>query len=66
MSWSLTCEAFFYAVFPLLHVFPRRLGSRALVGVLAAAALLGAPAPVGGPPRLPGLDPDSNPVAWPC
>ncbi|GAQ53325.1 acyltransferase [Streptomyces sp. LBUM 1476] len=40
VSWSLTCEAFFYAVFPLLHVFLRRLGSRALVGVMAAAALL--------------------------
>ncbi|MFM9615051.1 acyltransferase family protein [Streptomyces niveiscabiei] len=40
VSWSLTCEAFFYAVFPLLHLLLRRLGSRALAGALTAAALL--------------------------
>ena len=28
VSWSLSCEAFFYAIFPLLMVLARRLGAR--------------------------------------
>jgi peptidoglycan/LPS O-acetylase OafA/YrhL len=40
VSWSLTCEAFFYAVFPALHAILRRLGPRALTGVVAANVVL--------------------------
>lgn len=41
VSWSLACEAFFYAAFPLLYLLLRRLGARgsALLGGLAAAAV---------------------------
>jgi peptidoglycan/LPS O-acetylase OafA/YrhL len=38
VSWSLACEAFFYATFPALSWVLRRLGHRALT-VLAAAAV---------------------------
>ncbi|MGW0883451.1 acyltransferase family protein [Streptomyces sp. NPDC002671] len=42
VSWSLACEAFFYASFPLLFLMLRRLGARgsAAVGALAVAAVL--------------------------
>ncbi|GAA3846955.1 acyltransferase [Streptomyces coacervatus] len=42
VSWSLACEAFFYAVFPLLALLLRRLGARgsaALAGVSVLAVL---------------------------
>ncbi|MFH9657167.1 acyltransferase family protein [Streptomyces sp. NPDC017248] len=41
VSWSLACEAFFYAAFPLLYLLLRRLGARgsALLGGLAAVAV---------------------------
>jgi peptidoglycan/LPS O-acetylase OafA/YrhL len=37
VSWSLACEAFFYATFPALAWVLRRLGHRALTAVAAAA-----------------------------
>jgi peptidoglycan/LPS O-acetylase OafA/YrhL len=43
VSWSLACEAFFYAVFPLLALLLRRLGARgsaALAGVSMLAVLV--------------------------
>ncbi|WP_432020897.1 acyltransferase family protein [Streptomyces sp. 1222.5] len=42
VSWSLTCEAFFYAAFPLLILVLRRLGPRGAValGGLSMAAVL--------------------------
>ncbi|MEU6671957.1 acyltransferase [Streptomyces sp. NPDC046727] len=43
VSWSLACEAFFYAAFPLLILVLRRLGARgstALGGLSAAAVLV--------------------------
>ncbi|MFF7969897.1 acyltransferase family protein [Streptomyces sp. NPDC007905] len=43
VSWSLACEAFFYAVFPLLILLLRRLGARgatALGGVSVVAVLV--------------------------
>lgn len=39
VSWSLACEAFFYAAFPLLALVLRRLGARGSA-VLAAASVL--------------------------
>jgi peptidoglycan/LPS O-acetylase OafA/YrhL len=39
VSWSLACEAFFYAVFPLLALLLRRLGPRGS-GALAGASVL--------------------------
>jgi peptidoglycan/LPS O-acetylase OafA/YrhL len=39
VSWSLACEAFFYAVFPLIFVWLRRLGHRAIWGVAAFSVL---------------------------
>ncbi|NDK27108.1 acyltransferase [Streptomyces sp. TR1341] len=42
VSWSLACEAFFYAAFPLLILLLRRLGARAsaALGALSAASVL--------------------------
>ncbi|MER6035638.1 acyltransferase [Streptomyces sp. NPDC001835] len=42
VSWSLACEAFFYAAFPLLFLLLRRLGARgaAALGVLSVVAVL--------------------------
>lgn len=43
VSWSLACEAFFYAAFPLLALLLRRLGARgsaALAGVSVLAVLV--------------------------
>jgi peptidoglycan/LPS O-acetylase OafA/YrhL len=42
VSWSLACEAFSYAAFPLLFLLLRRLGARGSVvlGVLSVAAIL--------------------------
>lgn len=43
VSWSLACEAFFYAVFPLLALWLRRLGARGsavLAGVSVLAVLV--------------------------
>ncbi|MFF3636672.1 acyltransferase family protein [Streptomyces sp. NPDC002250] len=42
VSWSLACEAFFYAAFPLLFLLLRRLGARgaAVLGVLSVVAVL--------------------------
>ncbi|MFG2603546.1 acyltransferase family protein [Streptomyces sp. NPDC048514] len=42
VSWSLACEAFFYAAFPLLFLLLRRLGARgsAALGLLSLAAVL--------------------------
>jgi peptidoglycan/LPS O-acetylase OafA/YrhL len=42
VSWSLACEAFFYAAFPLLFLVLRRLGARgsAALGVLSLVAVL--------------------------
>ncbi|HEY9374906.1 acyltransferase [Streptomyces sp.] len=37
VSWSLACEAFFYALFPALYAGVRRLGPRGLWAVLALA-----------------------------
>lgn len=42
VSWSLACEAFFYAAFPLLLLLLRRLGARGatVLGVLSVLAVL--------------------------
>ncbi|MBV2357389.1 acyltransferase [Streptomyces sp. J2-1] len=42
VSWSLACEAFFYAAFPLLFLLLRRLGARSttVLGALSVAAVL--------------------------
>jgi peptidoglycan/LPS O-acetylase OafA/YrhL len=42
VSWSLACEAFFYAAFPLLFLLLRRLGARGTValGALAVVSVL--------------------------
>jgi len=40
VSWTLTCEAFFYALFPLLYAGLRRLGPRALTAVAAGSVAL--------------------------
>ncbi|MEU0007914.1 acyltransferase [Streptomyces sp. NPDC006314] len=42
VSWSLVCEAFFYAAFPLLILLLRRLGARGstALGALSAAVVL--------------------------
>ncbi|MFF7355835.1 MULTISPECIES: acyltransferase family protein [Streptomyces] len=42
VSWSLACEAFFYAAFPLLILLLRRLGARGAValGALSVAAVM--------------------------
>jgi peptidoglycan/LPS O-acetylase OafA/YrhL len=37
VSWSLTCEAFFYAAFPLAYAGMRRLGRRGLEATIAAS-----------------------------
>ncbi|MFG2331343.1 acyltransferase family protein [Streptomyces sp. NPDC048604] len=37
VSWSLVCEAFFYACFPLVYALVRRIGPRTLTAVLVAA-----------------------------
>ncbi|MFF4974249.1 acyltransferase family protein [Streptomyces sp. NPDC001083] len=39
VSWSLACEAFFYAVFPLLALGLRRLGARGLTAVAGLSVL---------------------------
>ncbi|GGT65751.1 MULTISPECIES: acyltransferase family protein [Streptomyces] len=39
VSWSLVCEVFFYACFPLLHWALRRPGPRGLTGVAALCVL---------------------------
>ncbi|MFE0508814.1 acyltransferase family protein [Streptomyces sp. NPDC058964] len=39
VSWSLACEAFFYAVFPLLALLLRRLGPRGSAALAGASAL---------------------------
>ncbi|GAA3810185.1 hypothetical protein GCM10022206_56010 [Streptomyces chiangmaiensis] len=39
VSWSLACEAFFYALFPLLALLLRRLGSRGSAAVAGASVL---------------------------
>jgi peptidoglycan/LPS O-acetylase OafA/YrhL len=41
MAWTLSVEAFFYAVFPVLGAWLARQGSRRLMGVAAGAWLLG-------------------------
>lgn len=38
VSWSLTCEAFFYAVFPALYAGLRRLGPRGLTALAVSCA----------------------------
>ncbi len=45
-SWSLSCEAFFYAVLPFLLPAATRLGRRAVAGVVVGAVLLLALAPL--------------------
>ncbi len=42
MAWTLSAEAFFYALFPWLGPWLARQGSRRLLGVIAGAWLLGA------------------------
>ncbi|WP_399919996.1 acyltransferase family protein [Streptomyces kanamyceticus] len=54
-SWPISCEVFFYALFPLLIAAARRLPARCLVGAWAALAVTGLALPlialaVGGPP----------------
>ncbi|MFF4560137.1 acyltransferase family protein [Streptomyces sp. NPDC001435] len=39
VSWSLACEAFFYATFPLLALLLRRLGPRGLTALVGISAL---------------------------
>ncbi|MEU6095051.1 acyltransferase [Streptomyces sp. NPDC047079] len=39
VSWSLACEAFFYAAFPLLAVLLRRLGARGSAALAGASVL---------------------------
>ncbi|MFI5618725.1 acyltransferase family protein [Streptomyces sp. NPDC051567] len=39
VSWSLVCEAFFYAVFPALYAGLRRMGPRALTVLVGACVL---------------------------
>ncbi|WP_405866893.1 MULTISPECIES: acyltransferase family protein [unclassified Streptomyces] len=39
VSWSLACEAFFYAVFPLLALLLRRLGARGSAALAGASVL---------------------------
>ncbi|MFJ3231000.1 acyltransferase family protein [Streptomyces sp. NPDC086787] len=39
VSWSLACEAFFYAAFPLLALLLRRLGPRGAAALAAVSAL---------------------------
>ncbi|WP_369243775.1 acyltransferase family protein [Streptomyces sp. R41] len=39
VSWSLACEAFFYAAFPLLALLLRRLGARASAALAAVSVL---------------------------
>ena len=40
VSWSLSCEAFFYFAFPALHFLLQRLDHRATTAVAAAAAVI--------------------------
>lgn len=40
VSWSLVCEAFFYAAFPALYAVLRRFGSRHLVVLMAVSAAI--------------------------
>jgi len=40
VSWTLTCEAFFYALFPVFYAVLRRLGPRALTAVAAGSVAL--------------------------
>ncbi|MEO5873809.1 MAG: acyltransferase [Streptosporangiaceae bacterium] len=47
LSWSLTCEAFFYAAFPLIYLALRRPGPRAVAAVAVGAALTVIILPVG-------------------
>ncbi|WP_416966928.1 acyltransferase family protein [Streptomyces sp. 4F14] len=63
VSWSLTCEAFFYAVFPALYVVVRRLDARAVTGVLCLAALLVVVLPWAGLHHALGWIVPSNPAA---
>jgi peptidoglycan/LPS O-acetylase OafA/YrhL len=46
VSWSLSCEAAFYAVFPLLLAWMMRLGHRRLIGWVLAGYVIGAVAVV--------------------
>ncbi len=40
VSWSLACEAFFYATFPLLALLLRRIGSRGSAALAGASVLM--------------------------
>lgn len=40
VSWTLVCEAFFYALFPLLFLLLRRAGAAALLAMVAGCAAL--------------------------
>ncbi|MGW9438631.1 acyltransferase family protein [Streptomyces sp. NPDC055607] len=40
VSWSLTCEAFFYAAFPALHAGLRRVNRRGVTALAAACAVI--------------------------
>ncbi|MET8980093.1 acyltransferase [Streptomyces sp. NPDC004539] len=63
VSWSLTCEAFFYAVFPMLYAVLRRLNARGVAGVMAVAALLVVLLPWAGLHHALGWIVPSNPAA---
>jgi peptidoglycan/LPS O-acetylase OafA/YrhL len=63
VSWSLACEAFFYAVFPALALLLRGLGGRGAAALAGAAALTVAALSWADAGGLLGFEPYTHPVA---